>query len=641
MSDLPGELIHLAELLRKSTVMESMPRLQLASISERDSIREAIDSGIDILANLKSYRNAVASISFLPDELLADIFYHVMMQDPWSSKWTQLILVCRRWNRIAINNGRLWSWISDHNSMPIWEKRSKGCPLSYKYNHGYHPSMFTRNSHRIRILELDGSYQDFAHFFDDVKYMPMLQTLHIDLYYPIGDEPPILWHVPSFIVEGGAPCLRQVRLHNVSFANKLQLGFLASLTRLELDIDWQSLGVLFSVEDFYHIVERSPGLQTLKVRYFIEPHSAKDRSLEQLPQISLPALQLLDLHMDIQLIITILQFLIIPPNASTVFVAIPSLNVESSYLDDIKSLLIPIRRKLRHKDAWVLRSALIECGYYLAFSVSYNSTCPNAILGGHVGSVAAQVLFYPSTQHQCRQMLAKIINAFPLDNLELFNAGPVTNDNTKSDVDSSHQQFSWETWRTLIRLLPPRLTIRIGVNNGMLALLHGVIDAMERAPRVFPHGRRRKRQRRSYGFGSFPLSKLILVESLNVVLLRSPGQSAISQEFERLYSQLIAYLTTFRDLDTGFKPTGQPLGVLAIEEETLHSSSQNTQLFEVTGEVSFNGRIWDPVEERKSRRSAKKYKKRLIKKFPELHFPDSDTDMSPLSSDSDDEEADL
>ncbi|KAF9059489.1 hypothetical protein BDP27DRAFT_1407610 [Rhodocollybia butyracea] len=70
------------------------------------------------------------------------------------------------------------------------------------------------------------------------------------------------------------------------------------------------------------------------------------------------------------------------------------------------------------------------------------------------------------------------------------------------------------------------------------------------------------------------------------------------------------------------------IGVLAIEEETLHSSSQNTQLFEVTGEVSFNGRIWDPVEERKSRRSAKKYKKRLIKKFPELHFPDSDTDMS-------------
>ncbi|KAF9059488.1 hypothetical protein BDP27DRAFT_1431306 [Rhodocollybia butyracea] len=212
MSDLPGELIHLAELLRKSTVMESMPRLQLASISvERDSIREAIDSGIDILANLKSYRNAVASISFLPDELLADIFYHVMMQDPWSSKWTQLILVCRRWNRIAINNGRLWSWISDITSAL----------------QGFKPSKFDTSSSPLR----QGS---------------------------------LLRAAPSNI---------------------------ASSTSA------------------------------------------------------------LDLHMDIQLIITILQFLIIPPNASTVFVAIPSLNVESSYLDDIKSLLIPIRRKLRHKDA--------------------------------------------------------------------------------------------------------------------------------------------------------------------------------------------------------------------------------------------------------------------------------------------------
>lgn len=127
-TDLPDQLVRLADLLRSSMVLSSAPRLRLSSTKyviwgytactrsvsekpdrERDVFRDAIDAGIGVLADLKTYRNEVAAIAFLPDELLCDIFYHLLMEDPWSTKWTRVIEVCRRWHRVALDHGRLWS----------------------------------------------------------------------------------------------------------------------------------------------------------------------------------------------------------------------------------------------------------------------------------------------------------------------------------------------------------------------------------------------------------------------------------------------------------------------------------------------------------------------------------------------------
>lgn len=561
------------------------------SFSERNRIRKAIDSGIIVLADLKFYRNAVAAISFLPDELLSDIFYRCMRFDPWSTNWSRLILVCRRWHRVAMNDGRLWSWfsesgvISDRNlaRMVVWEERSKNYPLSRRYSSSRFRSHFIPISHRTRLLHLDGQRKSFLNFFSEVKEMPMLEALHIHVWKESSEGVETLWHVPSFLVEGGAPRLHLLHLDGVAFSSTRELHLLCNLTHLQLerDIDDSDVDVdsIPSLKDFYDILKRSPRLQSLKIYQYIMIHDHDN--MGQLSPISLPELDILNLNMDIRIITRIVQFLILPKTIHTSFVARPSL----SYLDDIKLLLIHLQQHTRRKDTLIFRSATVGCGHYLDFSASDKENCPLSVLGE---PVLFHLILYPDSQHEIRQMLTKVINALPLEKLEILDATQIMSANYTSNVIGQDRDFSPQTWRTLLRLLPPRLTIRIGLNQGMIALVKGVVDAMRRAPQAFPSGRRLKRQRRLQGFGSLPLSKLVL----RVSQYTSNGMT--EEAHNALLVGLTGHLTTYRDLETGLKPQGASLETLVIENDHgLRAYTFAQQLFNLTGKLLFDGHVWD------------------------------------------------
>ncbi|KAJ4492650.1 hypothetical protein C8J55DRAFT_555620 [Lentinula edodes] len=635
LPDGPDQFDQLAKMLRALMLMESMPRLQLSSTSEREDMRQAIDSGIDILANLKSYRNALASISFLPDELLSDIFYMVMIaEDAWSTMWCRLIFVCRRWHRIVMDNGRFWSWISEGKSfrhgysrMKVWEKRSKGYPLSLKFRNKQSTPLFTRNSHRVRLLNVDGPKSDFIHFFGDVRDLPMLESLHVSLRNS-NDQPATPIYLPSFLVQGGAPRLRLLCLDNVSFESGKELQLLANLTHLELTREIENREMqpaLPSLEDFYNTIKLSPALHSLKIRHYVRIPSA----VQHLPLISLPVLRFLDLNMDIQIVSSILRFLVFPHTTQTSFIAYPTQH--DDYIQGVKSLMIHVRRHLRHKDAPVLRSANIVCGNYLAFSFSHNDTCPNSLFASE--KPLHRIHLYPASQRENRQMIVKIINALPLEKLVVFDAMQVTCNNIEPDTEFSQQQFSQETWRTLVRLLPVGITIRIGVNNAMLALLSGAIDAMKRAPDTFPSGRRLKRLHRQQGVGSLALSNLVLLPSHNIPF-RLHG-TVDTPDQERLYNGLLDHLVKYRDLNTQLKPKGQPLEALLFEDVRLPFARQFAErLYEVTGVLSYDDIVWDPVKIRQEVRHSRKKMRRLRRTYPELGFSESDPDLSSLSSDS-------
>ncbi|KAJ3919301.1 hypothetical protein F5877DRAFT_78190 [Lentinula edodes] len=639
-ADLPDQLDQLAKMLRDLTLMESMPRLQLSSTSEREDMRMAIDSGIDILANLKSYRNALALISFLPDELLSDIFYTVMIAEgPWSQGWCRLMFVCRRWHRVVMDHGRLWSWISEGNPfgyefhrMKVWEKRSKGFPLSLKFSNKQSTPLFIRNSHRVRLLNVEGPKSDFIHFFGDIRDLPMLESLQLSLR-PLDELPATPIYLPSFLVQGGVPRLRVLCLEDVFFESGKQLQVLANLTHLELARRIGNIQpVLPSLRDIYNTIKLSPVLQSLKIRHYVRISS----DVQHLPPISLPVLRLLDLNMDIQIISSILQFLVFPHTTKTSFIAhSPTQHDDhSSYIQGVKSLMIHVRRHSRHKDALVLRSANIDCGIFLSFSFSQNDTCPKYFLGSEKPLI--HILLYPSSQRENRQMIVKIINALPLKKLAVFDATQVTCNNIEPDIEPYKQQFSWETWRTLVRLLPVGITIRIGVNNAMLALLGGAIDAMKRAPDTFPSGRRLKRLHRQQGVGSLPLSNLILLASHNIPF-RLHG-TVDTPDQERLYNGLLDHLVKYRDLNTQLKPKGQPLEALSFEDLRLPFARQFAErLCEVTGKLSYDDILWDPVEMRQQVRRLRKQLRRLRRIHPELDFPEDNLNLSPLSSDGESE----
>ncbi|KAJ3926740.1 MAG: hypothetical protein NXY57DRAFT_978846 [Lentinula lateritia] len=562
-ADLPDQLDQLAKMLRDLTLMESMPRLQLSSTSEREDMRMAIDSGIDILANLKSYRNALALISFLPDELLSDIFYTVMIAEgPWSQGWCRLM---------------------------------------------------------FRDQKVTSSI-----------FSAILESLRLSLR-PLDEQPATPIYLPSFLVQGGVPRLRVLCLEDVFFESGKQLQVLANLTHLELARRIENIQpVLPSLRDIYNTIKLSPVLQSLKIRHYVRISS----DVQHLPPISLPVLRLLDLNMDIQIISSILQFLVFPHTTKTSFIAHSPTQHDASYIQGVKSLMIHVRRHSRHKDALVLRSANIDCGIFLSFSFSQNDTCPKYFLGSEKPLI--HILLYPASQRENRQMIVKTINALPLEKLAVFDATQVTCNNIEPDMEPYKQQFSWETWRTLVRLLPVGITIRIGVNNAMLALLSGAIDAMKRVPDTFPSGRRLKRLHRQQGVGSLPLSNLVLLASHNIPF-RLHGTVDTSDQ-ERLYNGLLDYLVKYRDLNTQLKPKGRPLEALSFEDLRLPFARQFAErLCEVTGKLSYDDILWDPVEMRQQVRRLRKQLRRLRRIHPELDFPEDNLNLSPLSSDSESE----
>ncbi|KAI0252264.1 hypothetical protein BJV78DRAFT_1124881, partial [Lactifluus subvellereus] len=69
------------------------------------------------ILTLLTRRNALAPISLLPSELLAQIFhFHALDEPSWSNRksfgWMKVTHVCRYWRQVALEDSSLWARFS-------------------------------------------------------------------------------------------------------------------------------------------------------------------------------------------------------------------------------------------------------------------------------------------------------------------------------------------------------------------------------------------------------------------------------------------------------------------------------------------------------------------------------------------------
>jgi hypothetical protein len=93
---------------------------------------------------LRSLRNALAPISFLPPEVLAQVFHFLWLEDPPRFEehylgWIRATHVCRLWRRVALGDSLLWTRIADTLNNTGWVSemltRARNAPLNIDIKH--------------------------------------------------------------------------------------------------------------------------------------------------------------------------------------------------------------------------------------------------------------------------------------------------------------------------------------------------------------------------------------------------------------------------------------------------------------------------------------------------------------------------
>ncbi|KAL1699872.1 hypothetical protein EV121DRAFT_264740, partial [Schizophyllum commune] len=147
-----------------------------SSATRRANLDLQIASIKDQLAALVIYRNSLADISSLPNEILGDIFLLYARDTNTLSglRWTKLLLVCRRWTIIGLSTPALWSYIEFDNyalaaSVLAQEKRINLRTLSLSL-HGLPGEVFVvpgaHTEHivcSLRILRLSNVSLDWSY----------------------------------------------------------------------------------------------------------------------------------------------------------------------------------------------------------------------------------------------------------------------------------------------------------------------------------------------------------------------------------------------------------------------------------------------------------------------------------------------
>ncbi|KAE9393468.1 hypothetical protein BT96DRAFT_1023018 [Gymnopus androsaceus JB14] len=262
--------------------------------------------------------------------------------------------VCRKWRSVALDHAKLWCWISSDSTrrMYRWEKRSKKHPLHCKLD-ATHPVIFLRNSERIRSLQVSGADPELRDFFQgNITNLPILETLIIQSFggdlHDDGDSVDT-WHVPSWIVDGGAPRLRSLKLDSAFFSTG-KMNLLENLLHLSLEQEAVPSGshCLPHFEDLAAVLRRSPRLQTLNIQHYIETQTIWQQRSLFAASIHLPELHHLEVNADI-VVATALLNSIVMPSYTTVLLK-GHRHLIDGYFSDLSDLMVPVRRHLQQTE---------------------------------------------------------------------------------------------------------------------------------------------------------------------------------------------------------------------------------------------------------------------------------------------------
>lgn len=287
----------------------------------------------------------------LPSELISEIFLdYVWTSDPWSRSWLDIMLVCRRWRDIAIDDSRLWAFISEHCPDPsLWLVRAKEqllmCRIDLLYNspavrrnQSYHCfKTVCHNMHRVKWLYLKGNKSHIASLFSATpRDVANLTILVVDLHPSVDDRHPAtaltmamaaghvsLAHalalsnafmIPQWVFKY-PQMIKSLHLHE-TFITLEQLRSLSNLSHLELDHGRD--GPHPTLKDIFSILRHLPDLETLHLVGCIDRRDEyiPDDVLAKIPGIELLSLQRIKLSLTFEQLVAMLAVLYFPLSAS-------------------------------------------------------------------------------------------------------------------------------------------------------------------------------------------------------------------------------------------------------------------------------------------------------------------------------------
>ncbi|KAJ7238259.1 hypothetical protein B0H12DRAFT_98813 [Mycena haematopus] len=517
------------------------------------------------IASLKAKRNAIAPIRRLPNELMIRILIITAVESNtlFNLKWMKLMYVCRHWHDLALEAQPLWAFIDTQ-----WRgagafsrlfgqlKRSGAAPLTLKTkfpeSSSYYIDAILEHSERIRDLQLGGESQQVHELIaklTDYKF-PLLFSLSLDASLYLDRLPEdLVRDLPEALLVSGLPSLRELTLNTIAFP----WTSLSGLTELALTECHDSSTTL--PQTFHGLLDMlasCPQLHTLKLEIIIPPPLP-----DQLyATVELPALTWLYLRDPVISCELLLNHLRIPATAA---IQLLPLDVRSGA--DVRGLLVPIHRHLRAIGARtpmlfkIARPGLSYCTMTMC-----NDTAPRTFMDYDSPDCPFSLNCHPSMETTLRQILRKVLKAIPtesithIDGRDGYDVGPVT-------------------WRAVMLLLPALDTIYLQLNTGAVKCVGALheIESLDPQHQTFPH-----------------------LRHLHIRLIRVDAATEL----------IVVLLNALEEYLQKCCTSGNSLKTLEFEDAfhvlAGHESSLERFFSIVTGEILWNGVIFDPIKRREA-----------------------------------------
>ncbi|RDX44766.1 hypothetical protein OH76DRAFT_1421146 [Lentinus brumalis] len=308
--------------------------------------------------------NARVSVNTLPNELVMDVFKHVLSDvDPCTAitlkfeKSTRvqtlpllrLTHVCRRWRRVALANPNLWQRIDCHDPEQLEEfalRRSHPGPFSLFINiPRYHESdrkdtLRSVLMHSDRLQRLDVAYglteESVLYSWLLDLHVPSIECLTISGYRPdalLTNAPP-----PMIVLQKSLFCGGLSRLHALAISlipDWLPSNPLPVLTHLYLSFRWDTD---LRMSPFLSFLGSAPALEVLHLSQFAALYADDERDVAS-AQIPLSQLKyiLMSNQSRFSSALALLTQLVIPGGSRTYIHWI-----NSTYNDDTVRILPPL-----------------------------------------------------------------------------------------------------------------------------------------------------------------------------------------------------------------------------------------------------------------------------------------------------------
>ena len=266
-----------------------------------DSLQKQIDLLVVEASRLRYAQNSHVAISRLPAELLSDAFLYVIesglrKNDTCFDTGTfNFLLVCRRWNEVAVAFPRLWVWwvASAGKAWHLFNARSKDAPLFLTWVSRLPDSatdafLDTKASRRIRRLNFFDSRTQLECLLGALDSTSMSITSSIRVVTDYGNKGE---HLTRFL-SLSFPKLSELDIGNFLPDPSSSIFTTSSLTSLEIYLN-EDVEHRYTRSQFSQILQQHPNLQKLTLKAGAIPLAGQSGS-----PVSVILPQLIDLELD-------------------------------------------------------------------------------------------------------------------------------------------------------------------------------------------------------------------------------------------------------------------------------------------------------------------------------------------------------